>query len=71
MQTSEFVNMPKQLIILISRNNSKSSCPEINPCTYDQLIYNKGTQDIYNEEKTVSSVSGTGKTGHTHAKEWS
>ena len=25
---------------------------------------------VYNGEKTVSSVSGAGKTGQLHAKEW-
>ena len=42
--------------------------PEINTCTYGQLIYDKGGR-IYNGEKTVSSISGTGKTGQPHVKE--
>ena len=25
---------------------------------------------IYNGEKTISSISGAGKTGQTHVKEW-
>ena len=33
---------------------------EINPCTYGQLIYDKGGK-IYNGEKTVSSISGAAK----------
>ena len=42
--------------------------PEINPCTNDHLMYDKGGR-IYNGEKTVSSISGSGKTGHLHVKE--
>ena len=33
-----------------------------------QLTYDKETR-IYNEEKTVSSTSGAGKTGKLHVKE--
>ena len=40
---------------------------EINPCTYGQLIYDKG---IYSGGKIVSSISGAGKTGQLHVKEW-
>ena len=42
--------------------------PEINPHTYGQLIYDK-EERIYNGEKTVSSISGAGKTGQLHVKE--
>ena len=35
---------------------------EINPCAYDQLVYNKRGKNIYTGEKTVSSISGDGKT---------
>ena len=35
--------------------------PEINPHTYNQLIYDKRAR-IHNGEKTVSSISNTGKT---------
>ena len=36
--------------------------PEINPHGYDQLITTMEAS-IYNGEKTVSSISGAGKTG--------
>ena len=42
--------------------------PEINSCTYGQLIYGKEAR-IYNGEKTVSSINGAGKTGQLHVKE--
>ena len=41
---------------------------EINTHTYGQLIYNKETR-TYDGEKTVSSISGAGKTGQLHGKE--
>ena len=43
--------------------------PEINLCPYGQLIYDKDGKNK-NEEKTVSSVSGAGKTRQLHVKEW-
>ena len=36
--------------------------PEINLCTYGQLIYDKRSKK-YNTENIVSSISGAGKTG--------
>ena len=42
--------------------------PEINPLTYDQLIYDKGGENI-KWKKTVSSISGAGKTGQLQVKE--
>ena len=41
---------------------------EIIPHTYGQLIYAKEAR-IYNGEKTISSMSGVGKTGQLHVKE--
>ena len=40
------------------RNRIKST--EINPYTYSQLIFNKGSR-IYNGEKIVSSAGSVGK----------
>ena len=41
--------------------------PEMDPCLYGQLIYDKETR-IYNGEETVSSISGLGKTGQLLVK---
>ena len=42
---------------------NKIENPEINPHTYGYLR-------IYNGAETASSISGAGKTGQLHAKEW-
>ena len=46
-------------------NRGESS--EINPCSYGQLIYNKGGKNIH-REKTSSSISCVEKTGQLYAK---
>ena len=43
--------------------------PDINPCTYGHLVFFTKEARIYNEEKTVSSVSGSGETGQLCVKE--
>ena len=46
---------------------NRINSPEINSCTYGQSITKEVR--IYNEEKTVSSISSVGKTGQLHVKE--
>ena len=41
--------------------------PEINPCTYGYLIFDKGAR-TYNGAKTTPSINGTRKTGQLHVK---
>ena len=47
---------------------NKIESPEINPCTYGHLIFDKEAR-IYNGEKTISLTSDAGKTGQPLEKE--
>ena len=47
------------------RNRTES--PEINPYTYEYLIFDKGGKNIQGE-KTASSINSAGKTGQLHVK---
>ena len=47
---------------------NKTESPEINPCTYEYLTFDKGSKNIQGA-KTASSINGVGKTGQLHVKE--
>ena len=47
---------------------NKTENPEINPCTYGYLIFDKGDKNIQ-WDNTALSINDAGKTGQLHVKE--
>ena len=50
------------------RPKGKIESPEINPCTYGYLLFDKGGKTIMGQ-RSASLINGAGKTGQLHVKE--
>ena len=48
---------------------NKTESPEINPCNYEYLIFDKNKAKIYSGEKAISLTSFAVKTGQQPVKE--
>ena len=48
---------------------NKTESSEINSCTYEYLIFDKGGKNIQLGKDSLS-INGAGKTGQLHVKEW-
>ena len=48
--------------------STEQNSPEINPCIYGQLVYDKGA-NTYNGERAVFLTNGARKPGQLRAKE--
>ena len=71
LQTILQINSNQDSMVLAQRQKYRlmeQSSPDINPCTYGHLIFDKEAR-LYNEEKTISLTSGAGKTGQPLVKE--
>ena len=50
-----------------THRSMEQNSPEINPGTFGQLFTTKEAR-IYNGEKTISSISGAGRSGQLYVK---
>ena len=48
---------------------NKTENPKRNPCTYDQMIFDKDAKTIQWRKSSFFPISSAGKIGYAHAKE--